>query len=98
MEHKNLVCSLNVASEKLYDGVETGFDLEYYMVQTRDKAENGFVYGVEIRKVVGGRVEEASSEYHIGRTYDRAKKLIDVLSNNTVTPSGFIDLIEELEY
>ena len=98
MEHRNLVCSLNVTSERLYDCEESAFDLEYYMLQTSDKEESGFIYGVEVRKVVDGRVEETSSEYHIGRTYDRAKKLIDVLASNTVTPLGFIDLIEELEY
>ena len=98
MEHKNLVYSLNVASEKLYDCEETPFALEYYMVQTKEKEESGLLYGVEIRKVVSGRVEEAASEYHIGRTFDRAKKLLDVLANNTVTPAGFLDLIQEMDY
>jgi len=98
VEHKNLVYSLKVNSETLYNCEETPFALEYYMVQSKEKEGTALTYGVEIRKVVEGRVEEAASEYHIGRTFDRAKKLLDVLANNTVTPAGFLDLIEELEY
>jgi len=98
MKHRSLICCKNVECENLYDCDGHPFDLEYYMVQTRDKEQNCFVYGVEIRKIVTGLVEETASEYQIGRTFDRAKKLIDVLASNTVTPSGFVDIIEDIEF
>ena len=98
MEHKNLVYSLKVASEQLYNFEEAPFALEYYIVQSKDKGEDSLVYGVEIKKLVDGKVAEEASEYRVGRTFERAKHLLDVLAHHTVTPTGLLDIMEEVEF
>lgn len=97
MEKRNLINSVDVTTDELYGHEEQGFNLEYYMVETNDTQDNDFIYGVEIRKVKNGRVQEVVSEYQICRTYDRAKRFIDVLAKNTVTPSGLVDIIKDKE-
>lgn len=97
MEKRNFMNSVDIVADKLNGLQEDIFNLEYYMVETNDTEDKGIIYGVEIRKIKNGRVEEVVSEYQVCRSHDRAKKFIGVLASNTVTPSGLIDLIEDIE-
>lgn len=97
MEKRNLINTVDIFTDKLYECDEVGFNLEYYMVETNDTNDKGFIYGVEIRKVKNGKVEEVVSEYQVCRSFDRARRFVEVLANNTVTPSGLVDLIQDIE-
>lgn len=77
--------------------ISESFDVEYYLLKTvsnfsdidKDVGDVDSVYGVEIRKMQKGILQESSSDYNISRSEDRAKSLIELLVSNSVTPESF---------
>lgn len=96
METRTLCHRLHFDSSKDRD-INESFEVEYYLLKTVSSfsdSETGTynadsMYGVEIRKMQKGILQESSSDYNVSRSEDRAKSLIELLVNNSVTPDSF---------
>ena len=69
------------------------FDVEYYLLESSDYSSGSeslskSVYGIEIRKICKGVLQEVSADYGVSTSIDRVKSLIDVLADNSVTPDS----------
>ena len=72
-------------------------ELEYY--RTEEKVENGFKYGIEIRKkeyINDGITEESNNIENISNSSDKVIEIINTLKEYKVTPIGLNDVLEDL--
>lgn len=72
-------------------------ELEYY--RTEEKVENGFKYGIEIRKkeyINDGITEESNNIEKISNSSDKVIEIINTLKEYKVTPIGLNDVLEDL--
>lgn len=96
MEKKTLCHRLHFDTKDDRNITES-FDVEYYLLKTVSNYSNSdgttlnddSMYGVEIRKLHKGVLQESSSDYNVSRSEERAKSLIELLVNNSVTPDSF---------
>jgi hypothetical protein len=79
---------------------EKSFELEYYLLEsdTDENCEKDLYkgYGVEIIKKHHGFPEESKRFVNIFNTRERTQDLVELLANNTVTPSTLAYVLDDL--
>ena len=75
-------------------------ELEYYLLESEyaDKVENvpQKIYGIEIVKKHQGILNERKKFENIFNTREKTKNLVELLADNTVTPSTLTYVLDDL--
>lgn len=91
---------VEIKCDGLYQGVGNSFELEYYLLENEDNAlgerEAKKNYGIEIVKKHQGILNESKQFQNIFNTRGKTKNLVELLAENTVTPSSLPYILDDL--
>lgn len=100
MVSKFLEKQVEIKYDELYQGLRNSFELEYYLLENDNndivESETKKVYGIEIVKKHQGVLNESKQFQNIFNTRGKTKNLVDLLAENTVTPSSLPYILDDL--
>jgi hypothetical protein len=98
MRKVNVVAITTAIFEERTDVETKVCSLNYYLLQNTSTAD-GYailpVYGIRVELTNMGRLVDSAELCDVTVSIERGKYLINLLSNNTVTPVSFKDVIED---
>lgn len=98
MQKVNVVAISTAILGELTDSQAKVCSLNYYLLQdtcTAEGAANKPVFGIRVELTNMGRLVDTAEICDVTTSIERGKYLINLLSNNTVTPVSLVDVIED---
>lgn len=100
MVSKFLEKRVEIKYDEIYQGLGNSFELEYYLLEKEDNEigdrETKKIYGIEIVKKNQGILNESKQFQNIFNTRIKTKNLVELLAENTVTPSSLPYILDDL--
>lgn len=100
MVNKFLEKRVEVEFEGVYQRQGNSLELEYYLLESEyadiGEREIQKIYGVEIVKKHQGILNERKQFENIFSNREKTKNLVDLLAENTVTPSALPYILDDL--
>lgn len=98
MRKVNVVASTTTVFGDLPENPLNACSLVYYLIQNpcmADESENRLVYGIRVELLEMGKLVNVSEINDITASIENGKYLLNLLSKNTVTPTGLMDVVED---